>query len=234
VSEFEQLPIVVIACKVFQDLLENRLPAGRIQQVIWQDYGLHRVPRNLKKTLQAQIDALAQPSLVVLGYGLCGNGLHGLKAGPHYLLAPRTDDCIAVLLGSYQAYRDEFERVSGTYYLSKGWLESGSNPLQEYEDYVLKYGAVQADWVMDQQYKNYRRLVLVAHCAEDLAAYRARAQRVAQYCSRWGMEYEELLGSDHYITRLVEVMLDPQTVDSEFVLVAPGEEIRQNQFLRWE
>jgi len=69
---------------------------------------------------------------VVLGYGLCGNGLHGLKAGRHTLLAPRADDCIALLLGSYQAYRREFDAEPATYWLSKGWLESGSNPLQEY------------------------------------------------------------------------------------------------------
>ena len=228
------LPVVVIACKVFQDLLEVHLPPGRASQITFLDYGLHRVPRNLKKTLQDQINALPYPSLVVLGYGLCGNGLHGIKAGPHYLLAPRSDDCIAILLGSYQAYLEEFNKVSGTYYLSKGWLESGTNPLQEYRELVERYGESQADWIMDQQYRNYRRLVLVAQSQEDLEKYRPIALEVANYCSRWGMQYEELLGSGHFVRRLVEVMLDPTTLDDEFLLISPGEEIRQNQYLRWE
>jgi len=63
---------------------------------------------------------------------LCGNGLNGIRAGQHILLIPRADDCIAILLGSYQVYKQEFQSAPGTYYLSKGWLESGSNPLSEY------------------------------------------------------------------------------------------------------
>jgi len=68
----------------------------------------------------------------VLGYGLCGNGLHEISAGKHTLLIPRTDDCIAVILGSYQAYRREFDAHPATCYLSKGWLEGGGTPLMEY------------------------------------------------------------------------------------------------------
>jgi hypothetical protein len=228
------LPVVVIACKVFQGLLEKHIPVEKVSQITWMDYGLHRTPRLLKTSLQQQIDEISQPSLIVLGYGLCGNGLHGLKAGAHHLLAPRTDDCIAVLLGSYETYREEFSRVAGTYYLSKGWLEAGSNPLQEYNEYVTKYGQAQADWLMDQQYRHYRRLLFVAHQPEDFEQYRQQAHEVAKFCERWGMRYEEVSGSDHYIRRLVEVMFNPQKIDSEFVWVEPGGEIRQNQFLRWE
>jgi hypothetical protein len=154
-------PVVVIACKVFQNFIEAYLPDGLAGEITFLDYGLHAVPRNLKTTLQAQIDAVSEPSLVVLGYGLCGNGLHGIKAGVHTLLAPRTDDCIAIFLGSYAAYQKEFNDAPGTYYLSKGWLESGSNPLAEYQKYVEKYGEKQAQWLMDTQYRHYRRLALV-------------------------------------------------------------------------
>ena len=34
----------------------------------------------------------------------------------------------------------ELARVPGTYYLTKGWLESGSHPLKEYQEYSAKYG----------------------------------------------------------------------------------------------
>ena len=111
-----------------------------------------------------------------------------------------------MLLGSYQAYMREFQAVPGTYYLSKGWLESGSHPLKEYEEYVPKYGAEEAMWLMDQQYQHYERLVLVAHNQADLEAYRPQAQEVARFCERWGMRYEEILGSDRYVRRLVELV----------------------------
>ena len=155
-------PIVILACRVFQHWLEELLPEHWNAQVSFFDYGLHAVPKNLRQTLQQAIDSIEQPSLIVLGYGLCGKGLDQLEAGKHFLLIPRTDDCIAILLGSYQAYRREMEREPGTYYLSKGWLEAGTNPLAESQKYEKKYDAETAAYLMDTQYRHYRRLALVA------------------------------------------------------------------------
>lgn len=226
------LPIVIIACQVMQSLFEKLLPAGLAQQVTYMDYGLHRVPGKMTWTLQDAIDAIEQPSLIVLGYGLCGNGLHGIHAGPHTLLIPRADDCIAILLGSRERYYHEFEAVPGTYYLSKGWLESGSHPLKEYHEYIEKYGPDDAEWLMDTQYQHYERLALVAHSPEDLEAYRPQAQAVAEFCQRWGMRYEEILGSDHFVRRLIEAAAALDQAGAEFVVIPPGGEIRQEMFLR--
>ncbi len=142
-----KLPVVIIACRVLQDMLERLLPKTLVQQSIFMDYGLHRVPAKMTRSLQDEIDGIEDPSLVVLGYGLCGNGLNGIKSGIHTLLVPRVDDCIAIILGSRQAYIREFEAVPGTYYLSKGWLESGSHPLKEYEKYSEKYGTKETPFV---------------------------------------------------------------------------------------
>jgi hypothetical protein len=228
----KNLPVVVIACKVFQHLLEEHLPDNLATRVIFMDYGLHRVPTKLKWSLQDAIDSIEEASLVVLGYGLCGNGLQGIKAGKHTLLMPRTHDCIAILLGSHQAYMREHETVPGTYYLSKGWLVAGSDPLKEYQECVEKYGHDDADWIMDQQYQHYERLVLVAHRQADLEECREQAREVANFCERWGMRYEEIVGSDEYVVRLVEVAAAPDKVDGDFVLIPPGGEIRQGQFTR--
>jgi hypothetical protein len=225
-------PITVIACKVFQGLLEKHLPASLADQVNYLDYGLHQVPRKLKTALQEAIDAIPEPSLVVLGYGLCGNGLDGLKSGRHTLLIPRADDCIALLLGSNEAYQEQFSAMPGTYWLSKGWLEAGSNPMVEYQGYVEKYGKSQADWLVNIQYQNYKRLAFVSHGPEDLATYRPMAQKVAEFCARWGMEYEEILGSEDYIRRLGEVAADLGKADGEFILIPPGGVLKQASFLR--
>lgn len=189
-------------------------------------------------TIQQVLDGLDEPSLVVLGYGLCGNGIKGLQARQHTLIIPRVDDCIAILLGSRQAYLREFQAVPGTYYLTKGWLESGSHPLKEYEEYVPRYGTEQALWLMDQQYQHYERLMLVAHTPQDLETYRPLATKVASFCQRWGMRYEERLGSDAYIARLARIAtraaedgLDGQDLGRDFVIVQPGGEVRQEDFL---
>ena len=228
----KDIPVVIIACQVFQHLIEKRLPPGLADSITYLDYGLHQIPRNLTTHLQELIDGIEQPSLVVLGYGLCGNGLNGVRAGKHILLVPRTDDCIAILLGSYQAYRQEFDSVPGTYYLSKGWLESGSNPLSEYQVYLERYGPEQTEWLMDTQYKNYKRLAFVAHNQEDLDAYRPQAEEVARFCQRWGMRYEEILGSEDYIIRLVEVAAALDQAGDDFVVVPPGGELSHSQFIR--
>lgn len=226
------LPVVVVACQVFQHLIDVNLPSDLVQSITYLDYGLHQIPRNLKSHLQEQIDSIQEPSLVVLGYGLCGNGLDGIRSGRHILLIPRADDCIAILLGSYEAYQNEFHTTPGTYYLSKGWLESGSNPLSEYKSYVERYGTEQADWIMDQQYRNYRRLAFVAHNHDDLDKYRPQAEEVARYCERWGMRYEEILGSEDYTRRLIEVAASLDEVDDDFVVVPPGGELTQALFIR--
>lgn len=222
-----------MACQVFQDLMEHFLPPDLVDQITFFDYGLHSVPKQLQMTVQDAIDSIETPSLVVLGYGLCGNGLHKIKAGPHTLLIPRTDDCIAIFLGSYQAYHREFHESPGTYWLSKGWLESGTNPLAEYEKYVDTYGEEDAEWLMDQQYRHYKRLTLVAHKQEDLDTYRPQAKKVAEYCaSRWNYGYSEILGTDVYVRRLVEIAGDLSQVDDEFLMVPPGGELTQDQFMR--
>lgn len=225
-------PVVIIACKVFQDLLERFLPDDLTNQITFLDYGLHVFPKKLKLTVQDAVDSVQTPSLIVLGYGLCGNGLNGIKAGKHTLLIPRTDDCIAILLGSYQAYWQKFNNAPGTYWLSKGWLESGSNPLSEYRTYVETYGEDDAKWLMDRQYQHYRHLTLVAHNQEDLEQYRAQAREVADYCEQWGMSYSELLGSDAYLRRLVDVAQDLSKAGDDFLVVPPGDELKQNQFMR--
>jgi hypothetical protein len=226
-------PIVVLSCQVFQHWLENLLPDGLSSSITFFDYGLHAVPKKLRQTIQDAIDSLEQPSLVVLGYGLCGNGLDNINAGKHYLLIPRTDDCIAILLGSYQAYQREMKKEPGTYYLSKGWLEAGTNPLEESRALEKKYGAETTAWLMDTQYHNYRRLMMVARNEAELETYRAKALEVAEFCSRWGMRYEEMLGSDRYLEQLVEIAVTLEQAGDEFLVIPPGEVLQQALFLRF-
>lgn len=226
------LPIVVIACRVVEDLLVSLMPEELTEQITLVDYGLHEKSQELREAVQGAIDSVEESSLVVLGYGLCGNGLDGIKAGAHTLLIPRVDDCIALLLGSYKAYLREFKAVPGTYYLSKGWLEAEAHPLAEYKEYVEKYGPTKAALIMDTQYQHYERLMLVAHNRADLDKYRSLAQEVARYCERWGMRYEERVGSDAYVRRLVETARGLEKADEDFLVISPGGTVRQDHFFR--
>jgi hypothetical protein len=120
----------------------------------------------------------------------------------------------------------------GTYYLTKGWLEAGTDPLTEYESYVERYGEKTADMVMDTMYQNYTQICLVAHSEESLAENRERAQAVGAFCKeRWGMEYIERVGSDTLITKLLNAPRDLDMLGDEFVVIAPGGQVAMDPFL---
>jgi hypothetical protein len=226
------MTLVILSCRVLQSLMEPHLRDAGLPAT-FMEYGYHRTPQLMTPALQEELDQLPEPSVVVIGYGLCGNGLAGLKARDHTLIVPRADDCIMMLLGSYQRYIEEFSAEPGTYYLTKGWLESGSHPLKEYRELLEKYDPETADWIMDEQYKNYKRLVLVAPTQAELDAYRPKALEVADFCARrWGFRYEERIGSDDFVKRLVTVAYQLKQSTDDFLVIPPGGEVKQEMFFR--
>jgi hypothetical protein len=230
----KQKPVVILACQVMQSLIQPHLSVDEDIPITYMDYGLHVRPEKMTPALQDQLDALPEPSLVLIGYGLCGNGLDGLEAGPHTLIIPRADDCITILLGSYQAYIQTFREQPGTYYLTKGWLESGSDPLKEYRSYVDRYGEENAGSLIDMMYGRYKRLCFVAHNRADLDEYRPQAMQVADFCARrWNMAYEERIGADGLIRRLLEAPRRPGNLGEDFVIVQPGGTVKQMMFIRY-
>jgi hypothetical protein len=223
-------PIVIVACRIFETLFDV---CARDIPTTYLEYGFHRTPKKMPSVIQAQLDAIAEPSRIVLGYGLCGNGIVGIKARQHTLIVPRTDDCIAILLGSRARYAEEFNANPGTYYLTRGWLESGSHPLAEYETLMSKYDEATADWLIDQQYRHYRRLVFIALDQADLELHRARVQAVADFCAaRWQMVLETRIGTGEFIERLMREQIHQHESSDDFLIIPPGGEITQAMFVR--
>jgi hypothetical protein len=220
------LPVVFLACKVFEGIVSS--PENAHTQYL--DYGLHSIPNHLKQTIQEQINAIEEPSLIILGYGLCGNGLHEIEAGTHTLVIPKVDDCVSIFMGSRQSYLEQFHKNPGTYYLTKGWFEVGSDPLSEYEKNIEKFGQETTDWLMKEQYQHYKRLVFVALSKQDLEDYRQRAYQVAEYCQRFGMVYEEYIGSGEFINQIDQVLRSPEYPSTEFIVIRPGETLTQDRF----
>ncbi|OGN98672.1 MAG: hypothetical protein A2Z71_11255 [Chloroflexi bacterium RBG_13_50_21] len=226
------MSLYILACRVLQSMIEPFLQDKSIPAT-FMEYGYHRTPELMTVALQEQLDRVPEASVVIVGYGLCGNGLAGLKSGIHTLIIPRVDDCITLLLGSYQSYITEFTAEPGTYYLTKGWLESGSHPLKEYRDLLGRYDKETADWIIDEQYRNYRRIVLVAPNQEELDAYRNKAREVADFCTeRWNYRYEERIGSDEYVKELMTDAFQLTESTEDFLVIPPGGEVKQEMFWR--
>jgi len=214
---------LIIACAVMKDelLAVNHAPNIQIEFL---EQALHRTPAKMPSAIQEKIHQADGYDYIVLGYGSCGNGIAGVRAEKRPLVIPKAHDCITLLFGSLQAHLKEHEKVPGTYYLTKGWIEEAKDPLGVLEEYTQRYGRKTAEWVLEQEFKNYKRIVLVTNGTFDPAKYRSRARANAEFL---GLAYEEIPGSLAFFEKLVQGRWD----NSEFVILKPGEEVTQQVFL---
>ena len=220
-------PIVVIGCRMLEPLLAPIQDPD--QPAVFLDFGLHERPTEMAPALQERLDALSEPTTVVIGYGLCGNGVVGLSAGQHTLVLPKVHDCVAMVMGSHEAYVDDFRNNPGTYYLTRGWLDIEEDPLHEYERIVDRRGSEFAERVIDSLYGNYRRVCLLAFSAEEMEELRPRAAPIVEFCrARWGVSYDEMLGDPSFIESL---MRPEKQHGSMFLRIPPGGEVTQEMFL---
>ena len=211
----------IIACATVIEEMLPLLPEGVTYEVL--DFGLHLTPEKLRGQLQAAIDgASAEADTIILGYGLCSMAVVGLKANGCTLVVPRVDDCIAIFLGSHQAYLEQFSQEPGTYYLTKGWIEVSDTPFAEYERLAEKYGPKRAERMIKLMLKNYTRLAFIDTGHYEQERYRTYARHTAE---RFELRYEEIPGSK----ALVEKMLYGPW-DDDFVIARPGETISYADF----
>ena len=214
----------VIACEVMRPEIEAAAVGGDFT-LVFMDQGLHRTPKLMPDLIQEQIN-LADPAKgpVILGYGLCSNGLVGLKPGPSGLVVGRCHDCIAYFLGSPEEYKRHFEEHPGTYYLTRGWAEAGKDPLTVMvEEYTPKYGEKNSDWVMKEELKHYTRFCLINTGSGDLTRVRELCRKNCEY---FAMEYHEAAGNIEFFKRL----LNGPWLEEEFIILKTGQEIDQNMF----
>ena len=107
----------LIACEVFRDEFEAVCPPEMARTYLEQ--GLHRTPGKMPEAIQGVIDGLpTDTQLVLLGYGLCSNGVVGVTARLAPIIMPMVHDCIAVLLGSVKRYEAEMEACAGSLHLA--------------------------------------------------------------------------------------------------------------------
>jgi hypothetical protein len=211
----------IIACATVIEEMLPFMPSEMAYQVL--DFGLHLSPGNLKNTLQEAIDAsCADYQTILLGYGLCSMAVVGLQAKGCTLVVPRVDDCIAIFLGSRQAYTEQAKKEPGTYYLTKGWIEVADTPFDEFERMVEQYGQARAERIMKVMLKNYTRLVYIDTGQGDKESYVEGARQTA---ARFNLRFEEIRGSNELVLKM---LTGPW--DEDFLTVGPGQTISYLDF----
>jgi len=177
--------------------------------------------------IQDQIDEIkSYASQIVLGYGLCSNGIVGLKAPMQGLIIPRAHDCITLFLGSRTAYDTIFKEKPGTYYLTPGWVEERKDPLGYMEkSYVPKLGREIAEWGIKEELKNYTHIVLINTKFANMEPLRKIAKENARFLDK---KYEEIPGLPDYFKNII---FGPY-LEKDFICLKPGETMLEE--MGWE
>ena len=225
----------VIACGVLAvDLKAVAEQTGLDLSMEFLPGGLHNQPHELRRRLQESIDrASAEQSadMIAIGYGACGMGTVGIHARQIPLAIPRVHDCIALFLGSDAAYKEQFAKYPGTYYIAAGWVEERGHPQSSANDaedevrgptdvdadeLVRKYGRENADAVryfLSSWQRNYQRAAFI----DTGTAGRRRYAEIAEAMAKeFGWQYEELAGTSGLLTKLLM-----QRHSSDEILVVP-------------
>jgi len=234
----------MIACEVSQR--EVCAAVERSRNIINVDFlpkGLHDVgAERMRARIQEAVDACPREAgahprgnceALLFWYGLCNNGLCGVRASIP-MVAPRAHDCITLLLGSRTRFARYFEANPGTYFKSPGWIERDTDPndnpasitarlklSRDYRELAMRYGEDNAEFlapVIADWFKHYRKLAFINTGVGDIEAYRTRA---GQFAAERKWEYEELQGDSGLLDR----MLAGDWNTEDFLVVPPGRTI---------
>lgn len=230
----EPLRLQLIVCKVLQREAYHCVARSTHRvDVVLMEQRLHEEPDRLRREVQKALERTrdAQGRLYdasLLGYGLCSNGTVGLGAEIPIVI-PRAHDCITLLLGSKQRYREYFDSHRGVYWYTPGWIEAGRQPGKErYEsllaEYTEKYGPDNAEYLMQVEQtwiKEYRWAVYVDWGLVNSDAGKSYTKQCARFL---GWDYDELRGDSGLMQRFVDGLWS----EKEFLIVPPGRRIAED------
>ncbi|MDQ7093569.1 DUF1638 domain-containing protein [Desulfosporosinus sp. PR] len=208
---------IIVACQTIRDEVNLAISeTGVNYPVLWIESGLHNFPDRLGRKIQKVIEGIENIETILLAFGNCGNSLLGIKSSQAQLIIPRVDDCISLLLGSYER-RQNLHQEIGTYFLTKGWLENEQNLLSEYERCISRYGQDKALKVMKMMLNNYHRLMVIDTQAYQFEGVLTKTKNLADAL---GLNHEKIAGS----LRLLKKLFLGQW-DEEFAIIPCGEEV---------
>ena len=226
--------IHVIACGVLAE--DIRRLAAKLNLSIDTRFlkgGLHETPTELRHTLQESIDeasASGQFDRIVVGYGICGRGTVGIESRGVPLILPLVHDCISLFMGSAKAYKEQFTKYPGTFYISAGWQEEKAIPLSQrrtrvtigdrrysYTELLEKYGTDNARHLftfLTSWQRNYQRAAFIDTGAKNSRKHEEYARAMAK---EFGWKYERIEGN----LTLLEKLLKGKESSDEILVVPP-------------
>ena len=229
--------LVLIACEIFyREVSEvvarsvNRVDVRFLPKGL-HDVGQEEMRRQLADALD-EVDA-AQYDAVLLGYGLCNNGIAGLAARSIPLVVPRAHDCMTLFIGSKERYLEYFQNNPGVYFKTTGWIERAGDVQQysadtiqkrlglgqSYEELVEKYGEDNAEFLYKQlsdMTRNYTQITFIEMGIEPDDRFERSCREETQ---RQGWKFEKLKGD----LCLFRDLVDARWEEERFLVLQPGQ-----------
>lgn len=234
----------LIGCEVLnREFMHASLISEAAIDLIMLPQGLHLSPGELRARVQQEINRIESPEsrkaaagpspllrpeydAILLGYGLCSNGVAGIQAGVIPLVIPRGHDCLTLLLGSMAAYKEHFDNRPGTYWYSSGWIERALQPGPQrhaamMKHYTEKYGEEKARALVEIDSMQYAAYKYAAYINWNLSTA-DHDRRYTKECAEFmGWEYTEVQGDPALMIDFIEGNWD----EARFLKIAPGEKI---------
>lgn len=222
----------VIACKVMaRELYYAAYRSPAIVEIQLLEQQLHNVPDALREHVQRAIDetdeSTEQYDAIILGYGLCSNGLAGVRSRKTKIIVPRAHDCTTLFLGSRERYRALFDSASGgIYWYTPGWLETCVMPGPERmallkDHYIELYDEDNAQFLIDfekQWISEYKNAYYIDWPTLKNEAYVDYSRACADAL---GWKFTVVDGDDSMFINMLKGNWD----DRQFLIVEPGCEI---------
>lgn len=205
----------VIGCPTIRDEVEAAEKEVRSgYDFYWLGKNLHDFPQLLNKAIQEILDGLTGYDKVLLTFGICGNALLGLRTNSFSLIAPRIDDCISMMLGSFSRRKAIVEEHQ-CLFLTRGWLENERGMWDEYTHTIDKFGEEDAKGIFSMMYHDYKALHVLDTGAYDVERVLPKVKRLA---SCFEMTYDILPAGIERLTALLRGPWD----EIHYIIVPPG------------
>ena len=225
----------LVACSVFtRELCSFVARSHRVVDPEFLEVAAHENSVRLRGRVQDAIDRADTEgyAAVLLGYGLCGNGLAGVRARSVPLVLPRAHDCCSILLGGSAAFQREFGEALSTPWTSVGYLERSADYIRrsdsgksngfglERAELVLKYGEDNAAYLWETLHPELEEKERIFIELEESAPL-GRAELVRRETEAEGKGFRVVEGDASVLRSLVDGPWD----DARFLTVPPGGEI---------
>ena len=192
-------------------------------EIRWQERGHHNDPEKLNRVIQ---DAIRQAEadgadLIMLAYGLCGNGAVGWHTDHAVLAMPGLDDCCTLMLCSGKRSRRNLLEA-GNMYLTQGWSRDEGALLSMLERAQERYGEKRGLKAMKLMFDSYTKVTVI-----DTGCYELRpVEEYAGQCARLlDLEKCTVQGSNIILRKLITC-----DWDEDIIVKMPGEKVTAEDF----